>query len=183
MLGIIKEEMNRAMKSKGMLLALTIGITIVMIHIIHYIISFHYANQMIDFEKYPIIYPATVCDKWIEGNTFTMESFLYFLLLPIIAVLPFGTSYLTDNQSGFLKGIYMRISRKKYLIAKYISSFVAGGIAVILPLSVNLMCALIFLPNLDPQVVSGQSLIRAATVFHELYYSNPLIYLVLFFGA
>lgn len=177
---IVKEELNRAVKNKGMVLALTIGIVIAVSHVIQCIIPAYHANEMMEFEKFPTIYPLTVSDTWLAGNQVSLESFLYFLVLPIIAVLPFGTSYFADGQSGFLRGIYVRIPRKKYLQAKYIAAFISGGLAVVLPLLVNLMFALVLLPNMSAATILPCNRMEAVNLFYTIYDSYPLVYIFLF---
>lgn len=177
---ILKAELSRAIKNRGMLLALTIGIGIALVHAVHVMLPAYYVNLETDFERYPILYPAIVADTWLAGNEFALESFLYFLVLPLVAVLPFGTSYFSDKENGFLKSLYMRVSRKDYLLAKYAAAFVSGGIASVVPLIVNLLCAFILLPNLCPEVVMPHNGISATNLFYEIYYANPILYIFIF---
>lgn len=110
----------------------------------------------------------------------SLESFIFFLVLPILAALPFGTSYFSDRKSGFLKNLYMQASRKQYLSAKYTAVFLSGGIAVLVPLLLNLLCSLVLLPNLVPATILTQNGINASCAFYELYFTAPLGYIVLF---
>lgn len=177
---ILREEINRGIKSRGMLLALSIGLAISLSHVVREILPTYRANAMMDFEKTPIIYPFTIGDRWLAGNIMSVESFLYFLVVPILAVLPFGTSYFSDMQSGFLKGIYMRISRKQYMRAKYIAVFLSGGIAVVVPLLANLLFALAMLPNISPATILPYNGLCSANLFYGLYITHPLAYIFLF---
>lgn len=177
---ILKEEIRRGIKSKGMIMALLIGVIISVAHIVQYQIPAHHMNLNLEFDKFPMLYPLTVADTWLGGNSFNIESFLYFLIMPIIAVLPFGTSFFADGESGFIKGLYMRVSRKQYLYSKYIATFVTGGIAVTIPLVLNLVGAVILLPNLLPPTVLTHNGICAANVFYEVYFSHPIGYIVIF---
>ena len=177
---ILKTELSRAIKNRGMLLALTIGIGIALVHAVHVMLPAYYVNLEIDFERYPILYPAIVADTWLAGNEFALESFLYFLVLPLLAVLPFGTSYFSDKENGFLKSLYMRVSRKDYLLAKYAAAFVSGGVASVVPLIVNLLCALTLLPNLRPEIEMPHNIISAANLFYKIYYANPMLYIFIF---
>ena len=76
--------------------------------------------------------------------------------------------------------IYMRTSRKKYLIAKYVSAFVSGGLATVLPLLLNLVCAMMLSPNHPPAAVLPQITADATCVFYKLCYSRPTLYIVIF---
>ncbi len=179
---ILKEEVRRSLQSKGMGLSLILGGIIAAAQVIQYQIPQHLWNLTMDSEAFPILYPSSVADSWLAGSPVYLEGFLYFLLIPILAVLPFGTSYFSDQKSGFLKGLYTRTSRRDYLKAKYIAAFCSGGLAVILPLILNLLCALVLLPNLTPQSVFSNNGICAANLFYQLYFSLPVIYIVFFLG-
>lgn len=177
---IVREEIYRSLRNGGMLISLVIGCAIALVQVIHCQIPAYQMNQTIDFEKFPILFLYTVSDTWIGGSPVYMETFLYFLVLPILAALPFGTSYFTDNKSGFLKGIYMRCSRRQYLTAKYIAGFLSGGIAVTIPILLNLACAVCLLPNLPAQSVLPHNGIDATNLFYSVYFSKPLLYILIF---
>lgn len=179
---ILKEEVRRSLRSRGMALSLTLGGIISVAQVIQYQIPKYQWNLTMDMEAYPILYPSSVADSWIAGSPAYLESFLYFLIVPILAVLPFGTSYFSDQASGFLKGLYTRASRMDYLTAKYTAAFVSGGLAVLLPLILNLLCAPVLLPNLTPQSVFPNNGISAANLFYQLYFTYPILYIVLFLG-
>lgn len=180
---ILKEEVRRSLRSRGMALSLILGGIIATAQVIHYQLPRYYWNLTRDSEAFPILYPFSVADSWLVGSPVYLEGFLYFLIIPILAVLPFGTSYFSDQTSGFLKGLYTRTSRRDYLTAKYIASFCSGGLAVLLPLILNLLCALVLLPNLIPQSVFQNNGICAANLFYQLYFSHPVIYIVFFLGV
>ncbi len=177
---ILKEEVGRSLRSRGMTLSLALGGIIAAAQVIHYQLPHHDWNMTNDMEAFPILYPFAVADSWIGGSTEYLEGFLYFLIIPILAVLPFGASYFSDQASGFLKGLYTRVSRKDYLTAKYLAAFLSGGLAVVLPLVLNLLCALVLLPNLTPQSVFAHNGICAASLFYQIYFSHPAVYIVIF---
>lgn len=180
MKNIWKEEMDRALRSRGMFLAVLIGILLCAAQVIQYQIPAYRANLSGFYEKFPIMSPNIFADRWLAGNPGNLEGFIYFLILPLLAALPFGTSYFEDNRSGYLKGIYLRISRSKYLSAKYMAAFLGGGIAVTVPLLLNLMCSMVLLPGILPQPIFTGNTINAASLLYEIYFSHPLIYIGMF---
>jgi hypothetical protein len=177
---ILKEEIRRSIRSRGMAMSLILGGIIATAQVIQYQCRNSYWNLTRNMEAASILYPFSAADSWLAGGAVCMEAFIYFLLIPILAVLPFGTSYFSDQTSGFLKGLYTRVSRRDYLTAKYIAVFFSGGLAVFLPLVLNLLCALVLLPNLLPQCVFPNNLICAANLFYQVYFSHPILYTVIF---
>lgn len=177
---ILKEEVRRSLRGRGMAISLILGGIIAAAQVIQYQITMSRWNLSGMIEDFPIQYPFLAASSWLGGGPGFLETFIYFLVLPILAVLPFGTSYFSDQASGFLKGLYMRASRKDYLTAKYIAVFLSGGLAVLLPLVMNLLCALELLPNLVPQSVFANNGLCAANLLYKIYFSHPIIYTVIF---
>ena len=147
---IFKTEMKRAMRGNGMALSILIGILIGTAHVIQEIIPAYRANLTNFYNEFPILSPHSAVETWMAGSPSNLEGFIFFLILPILASLPFGTSYFEDCKEGVIKNIYMRTKREDYLKAKYAAAFLSGGIAVLVPLIFNLMCSLVLLPNLAP---------------------------------
>lgn len=178
---LFRMEFRRAVTGKGMLISLMIGTIISIAHVIQYVIPLAQANATEFFVKSPILSPHNVAESWMAGNSGNLEVFLFFLILPLLACLPFGTSYFDDYNSGFLKNIYMRISKKEYLLVKYIVTFLSAGIAVILPLMLNLICSLMLLPNLVPTPAYVQNQVNPMVVFYTLFYLYPILYTFIYF--
>lgn len=175
----LKLEISRAFNSGGMAIALGIGIIIAAAHVVLNQIPLREGNETLFFEAHHILSPTNASEAWIAGNT-NLAGFIYFLILPILAALPFGTSYFEDLHGGLLKGIYVRTPRSRYLAAKYVSVFLSGGAAVTVPLLINLGAALMLLPNLVPNAIFHMGGIGAAEAFCQLYFSHPLVYTVLY---
>lgn len=177
---VVKLEIKRAICNQRMVAAVFIGCLINIAHVVQRPYQCYLSNQNMDFLKYPLSYPSTVIDTWICADMTSMESFLFFLILPLLATLPYGTSYFVDKQSGMIKSLYVRVSRREYLVSKYIATFLAGGIVVIMPLIVNLLCCMSLLPNLLPQTIYPGNAIDPNTFLCSIFYSFPTLYLVIY---
>ncbi len=179
-------ELKRAFHSRGMLLSLTIGCILSLAHVIQYQILPDYLNrgmiipEMTEFSKTRTVAPSAIAGAWLAGNPATWTGFVFFLLLPILAMLPFGVSYFSDCESGYLKNIYTRMPRKQYLTNKFLAAFLSGGTAVSIPLGLNLLCSMIFVPNLLPPVIHPLNFINPTRFLYELYFSRPLLYIGIF---
>lgn len=179
-------ELQRAFHNRGMLLSLIIGCILSLAHVIQYQILTPYLNRGIiiseisEFSKGRTGVPASVAGAWLAGNTANWTGFVFFLILPILAMLPFGVSYFSDRESGYLKNIYTRMPRKQYLTNKFLVAFLSGGTAVAFPLVLNLLCSMIFVPNLLPPVIHPLNFINPTRFLYELYFSYPLLYIGIF---
>lgn len=177
---IIRVELRRAFTGKSTKAALILGTLICIIHIFHNLGPAVNSIKYLDaFLKKGIIYPIQVFETWICGNTYNLEGFLYFMILPILAVLPYGDSYFTDSSSGFLVNIYARCKRRDYLLAKYIAVFTVAGTVFVSPLLLNLALCSALLPSLLPQVIANSN-IDTAHIWFQLYAIHPYVYIFLY---
>ncbi|MGH0950994.1 hypothetical protein [Bacillus mycoides] len=141
------------------------------------------------YHYYSSIYINTH-DEWFNKDLLTLSyrwigfeplGSLLFLLMPLISVIIFADSYLLEKKSGFLNGIYTRISKQKYTFSKYISVFITGGISFILPLLLNFIIVALTLSSSPPSNRnSGLTAISMKDMFGDLYFTSPIGYISLY---
>ena len=83
-----------------MLFSLIGGCVLSVPHIIQYQIPAHQTLLQRAFETAPIWTPPNVAGTWIAGNGYNLEGFAYFLVVPILAMLPYGGSYFSESGAG-----------------------------------------------------------------------------------
>lgn len=170
----IVTECKRAFFSKGMATALLIGIAVVLWHQYQYV-----WNPKI--ELYGIYCPESMFYRWIGASSFPMQSYLFYLILPVLACLPAGSSYYEDLHSGYYIHIYTRNRKKEYLFAKYIAVFLSGGTAIVLPLLISLYLTAMRFPMLAPEPIMGFGP-NVRSMGHLLFYQHPWLHTLLFLG-
>ncbi len=179
-MNILKVEIRRAFTNRKFIIALMIGIGISMAHIVFNIPDVIDKINMSKLYPKENVYVASSYAVWIGGNTYTAEVYLYYLILPFLATLPFGSSFFDDRKSGAAKNLILKSSRGKYFGAKYIATFLSGGFAVVFPLVLNLLVTMMFIPTILPEATSGIFSISGRTVCAELFYSKPLLHIALY---
>lgn len=128
------------------------------------------------------MYPYVLSRFWIGGDLASVYNKLYYFLLPIIAVLPFAITYYTDIRTGYMKNICTRIRKKYYILAKYLVAFVSGGLGCSVPLVFNLWLAALYTPNYPQSVILMISPIDNTSLFWDIFYSRPLVYIFIYIG-
>ena len=83
-----------------------------------------------------------------------------------------------DRKSGYIKNIYTRVSKRRYLMSKYLAVFLCGGLAVVLPLVVNLGVTAVILPSHLPEIVTSVYTIDATAVLGDLFITQPYLCLL-----
>lgn len=102
-------------------------------------------------------------------------TFNYYLLIPALATLPFGISYLQDKKGGYIKNILVRTSQKSYYRAKYLAVFLSGGTVSAVPLLLEVFFMGLFFP-LKTAAPYTDMAIGPSSMWVNLYYSNTLLY-------
>lgn len=184
---MVKSEAKRCLHGRGMKLALLLSLFLALG-------QFYAEGRMVrQWEKeagmavledgsYMIgIYPMTLYESFIGGEFFTFFNRLYYYILPLLAVLPFGVTFFTDEASGYLKYIYTRKKKEQYLAAKYTVTFasgaVAAGMAYIMSFTLNaLLVPFIYVPN----QMAYQSNIIDAMPMADIWYTKPWLYTLVY---
>lgn len=181
MRNMIKIEIIRAFNNRSLFYSILIGLIITISHFVYYVIPL--SN---DLDKYlalnkPMMYPGWLFSSWIGGNLYNLHVFLYYLLIPILAVIPFADTFFLDKKEGFTNNVFIRTNKKYYFISKFLATFTVGGLAIVIPLVANFLLTAMFLPSMIPEVSSGFYTIDASSMWSTLFYTHPFIYLICFF--
>lgn len=177
---IYKIEIKRAFINRRMLLALSLGIAIGIVQIVQWSGAACSNLKMPDYESIQTFYPSGVYDYWICSNGYGWEQYAFFLVLPLIAAIPYGTSLFEDWKGGYAKNFVIRSGKRHYMRAKFLALFLSGGTAVVLPLVLNFMFYMIFLPLNNPQVTTFYHGVGSDNALASLFYSVPALYMVVF---
>lgn len=163
-------EMKRAVKSGGFLISLLMSCLIV----------------LLDFVLFNSMYAGAAkehnaLEAWIGTDFQFAYNSLFYVLFPIIAALPFAGSYYTDLQSGYIKNICTRVSRKSYYAAKYCAVFLSAAMAVMLPLLLSLFLCMGIYPMRRPdKLLFLTAGIIDVNLMPELFNLHPFVYCLLF---
>ncbi len=171
---MIKFEMSRAIENKMFYVSLFIGLMLSVLHIIIKVIPV--ANNPLEFFS-GSGYPKSVFNTWMCGSSNVFYS-IYLSIFPIIATVPYATTYCSDRKNGYMKNILQRAKKSDYMVAKYITSFIFAGITVVIPIIVNLCITAAMLPSLKP--VENMTFYNASGMFADIYYKHPYIYILLY---
>ena len=176
MTNILRIEFKRAFSQYNIKLAILIGLMTCIAHCV-LVFPIAYQSMLVELQSdYPLKNIITAYDIWICGNQGHITSYIYFVIIPIIATLPYGTSFFSDMKKGYINQLVTRVSKSKYLITKYFVCFILGGLVTILPLIFNLIIAGMIFPMTTPMVASSYTAIRSAQFFGDLFYTQPMLY-------
>lgn len=180
---MLKEEFRRAFFSWAFVLALVITSVCFVIGLKDYGGP---ATPIIPEERDLFPFDRNAFDAFIYAAG---TSGFFAMLAPLIAVLPFAASFITDRSSGYITFILSRTSFRRYRISKYVANLLTGGVSTSLPLLVGYGIINIFYERgLPPVPAPGQPWyaffpwINANGTFGYLYRTKPDLYIFFLIG-
>ena len=181
MKAIYTNEIKRAFNTIGMKLALLVGCALSIWHVITVIMpisegqNYELSADVID----DLYVPISLFSTWMGNELFPIQSYIFYLILPLLAVLPFGSSFFEDIKSGYIINVCTRVEKKIYFKAKYLAVFLSGGVTVVAPLLLNLVLSSMFMPAFIPDNGTVGT-ISPTTMAYEVFFTHPLVYVLMF---
>lgn len=117
---------------------------------------------------------------WMGLYSNTRSAYLFCMVWPVLAAIAYGWSYNSERGSGVYNQIAARTGVKTYYISKYIAVFVSGGLAVSVPVLLNLLANALVCPYADIPATLGA--VTNSNFLSELYYTCPWAYGLLWCG-
>lgn len=133
------------------------------------------------FEKNYIFQTLSSYSGWIGNESRSLMQSVFFILIPVVAAIPFSTSFFTERKIGYHRNIATRINISFYYLAKSLACFISGFLVVTLPLTVNFLLVSAFLPSSLPHInYDIYYLVYYGELFSDIFYSQPLLFVALF---
>ena len=176
MSGILRTQLWRAFHSSGFRFSLGMGMILVGWHYMQHVLPSVGHLELWRENPGQGFYPPSVFNRWIGLDFFSLQAFLLFFLVPVLAALPFSASLQEDLKTGAAKNILLRCSRRQYLLAKYLAVFLSAGTVVLILLLVSLAITAATLPSLPPVPSTFTFSVGANSMWSKLFYTAPYLY-------
>lgn len=185
---LIRMELKKAFSSVSFLGVLLISILVCLFGVVDNV--FHYQEALKNAERVltiwqsegyigdPQIYTLSSYTSWIGGESSSPAFAIFFYVFPLITTISYSWSAANEISTGYLKNISTRVRLCKYISAKYIATFVTGGIAVAFPLLMNFIFTAAFIPSI--RIEPSQYYINNENIWSEVFYQFPLLYVLLY---
>lgn len=168
MINLLKIDFKRAIYNKQFLMVVLIGILLA--------IGYFFTEVVPNIEYYKDGTGVSIFVRWISYDFTSTWTVLLTFMFPVLASITYSDSYWLDLNSGFVKNVYTRTNKTNYLISRYITNFIMGGISVIIPLVANLYILFMTVPAVTISIFNPTEL--GKEMFSNLFYSHPYIYIL-----
>ncbi len=182
----LQNEIKKSLFNIYFITICTLGTIISLIYSYESIKTYHDYCNHVNFDEIlpqntlsPTISAYTM---WIGGTK--LEDIkpckIFFIFTILAAVLPFSWSYCTERRKA-KKNKHEFNDDIKYRIFKYIAVFISSGLIAAIPLLINLISILLFIPAVTPDPVYdiyyGEF---SNSLLGNIFYSSPIIYEMLY---
>ena len=176
MKNLFKNEMERALKNKGMIIALCVSMAIILLDIYQNAIGVRL--HMSEYQKTYEYQTPGLYNRWIGISTSRYHMVLNFIF-PILISLPYTISIYTDIKRNYINNVVTRIEKKYYFLTKMMVQFISSFLVVAIPLVLSFVITAMILPVEHPLKAAGSYSVRNSSIFGELFYSSPFIYCII----
>lgn len=176
MINYIKLELRRAFINKNMLFAIMAGCVIAIAQVFVDIVPILQYQDPANLDNFPF----TVFEKCLSLIDGSMFPVYYFIFISIIAAIPYGMVLYKDRKQGYIKNVFIRSKKSNYYVAQYVTAFISAGVIVVIPQVVNVLITALLLPSIVPYPGIGYVGIWGDSMWSDIYYSNPYVYLVMY---
>lgn len=191
MKSILRMEIKKAFHNKLFYLSIAIGLIFVFMsagqRLYTHFTSMEALQQVSEQQRMSynsMVAASNLYNNWIGGESITLGPTLFYTLLPLLAILPYGWSYAFEKQSGYIKTVIPQTGKKRYFLAKTVATFLSGGVAICIPLLTSLLVISLFIPAVSPDVIYNMYYpMRHGTLWANLFYTHPLIFSLLYIGV
>lgn len=180
MLDILKIEINRSFKNKLFLVSLILSSALVVWFSIERLPVCIEKNNTFSTQFIPDDFLEISFTNWLGSHNIFLQQNIFYLILPLLVTIPYGSSFFDDINSGYIKSISVRASKKDYLVAKYVSVFISGGVSAIFPMILSFIISSAFLPTMLPESSYIYTNIWSVNKWADLFFKFPMIYVFLY---
>lgn len=166
MVNYLKTEFKRAIFSPNALISLIITL---------FILTFSFYKMFLNVKGFNLYNLKNIFDS--IDIFISIRNDLLSFLAPLLASLIFSDSYLLDNESGFLKYIYSKISQKKYILIKLITNALISGLIISIALSITFIF-LFFLLGIKETGANN-----VTNDFEFIYHKSRFLYVIFLIGV
>lgn len=180
----IKSDIYKLLRERGFYISLIIGIILSVWNLINSLVIQNNMNESIQeygAEYLYTYYPVSVFNSYLGINNNSLQTNIFYMILPFLAVLPFSMSYFDERKSSYINLILTRTSKCKYYLSKYIVSFFSGSLICLIILGFSLFLHAMFIPSVMPEVTTAYFPVAyEGSLWLDIYLSHPYVYILLY---
>lgn len=138
----VAAELYKALHNKMFWFALAVGLALIGMDLMECAANIHEAaDSVMEFREkgYDMYLGYSLFSSWMYLGNGTYGANLLTTVWPLLAAMAFGWSCNNERTTGVYDQIVSRVGIRQYFLSKHIALFVSGGLALSLPMVVDLL--------------------------------------------
>lgn len=181
----MKNEIKRGVFNKYFICICIFGIIIAILHSYSRVTEYiGISSDLTEFAKNgqnPYSPISSAFTMWIGCDGENKYAKLFYNLFPLLSVFPFCWSYCSDYKNGYAKKLINSYGTYNYHMSKYVAIFVTSGLIMIIPILIDFLIILLFIPAIYPDSVYDIYYgIFSNNFMADIFYSHPFAYVIIF---
>lgn len=168
MFSIIKFEWRRMIGSRSFWIAILISCSMASIAA-----KEQYSYYCDGYDHISLFY------RWFPSSGLSFGANYFYIIIPAICSLGFSHSICTDRKLGYWCQICTRTAKKHYFAAKYITTFVSGGIIFVAALIFHFILLSCFMKVTLPDPASLSTMMNPFSFAPKLFFTHSILWAVL----
>ena len=177
-ISIFKNEIKRSICNRWMVISIIVSAAFGIAGFLYTLngkIEYNAMLVQMGQEKMQYITNDTAFTKWMFFDDSNFIRYIYLFVMPILVVIPYGTSYYSDYRSGYNKQMVTRVSIKCYHKAKYFANFISAALIFLAPAFINIVMTSWIYPLHKPSPFVAN--MYEYMLFYKLFYDVPYVYI------
>lgn len=179
-LSMLRDEIWKVFHTKAFYIALAVGLAIQLYNVIW---NIGYVQEFCEYASTHGTHTGaedrSLFTLWVSSFVANMAYFLFRYLFALLALIPYGWSFVNEANTGYRNQLLSRVSKTQYFTAKYIGTFVSGFAVIAIPLLVNLLLNAMICPAVVASSYSIAVPVSTRDIMFELYRSHPWVYVLI----
>lgn len=178
----VKLEVTKALKNRSFYISLFLGCCIALSAFLSDMRIHNVNLSVMQSESVnPMYQVSSLFNLWIGGEPFSLGSTIYFFVFPLLVTIPYGWSYCEEKNSGYTRLMIVQSGKRNYFLSKYIAVFLAGALAMLIPLLFSFLISALFFPAVLPSpIYCTTNGIFYDSLMSALYYTYPILYVCIY---
>ena len=126
---------------------------------------------------------TSVFYKWLGVNNGLFLGNYFYMALPLLTATAYGWSIASDRETGYMTQMFSRVKRKTYFAAKYIVSFLSGGMIFSGALLLDFLLLATFSPLYRPYPADLASAMSNFSFLGGLFYEHTFLFVLAWLGT
>lgn len=173
---LFQTECKRVFLSRRFLFAFLVSMAVVLVHLF-LVVQTYYSIRPFSDQYHGFLTGNAFSNSLTMYTSAERWERYYYLAIPLLCTIPFGTSLFEDINSGYINHLLVTHKKSDFLRTRYLVTFISGGMVAVLPVVLDFILTACFFPLSKPYP-GYTHVVWPDGFLANVYYHMPMVYLI-----